>query len=84
MQSDEIDKIIEEALKKDGSKRHHRRPSQDRTKTVRKILNVIFLVGAAFTLFVFFMYPDNKMLFYCIGFGSILIKIVEYFIRFLL
>ncbi len=86
MQEEEIDRIIEEALKKDGrdGRRKHHRPGKDKTQQVRKILNILFLIGCAVTLFVYFQYPDNKLLFFSVGFGSILLKVVEFFIRFLL
>lgn len=83
MQEEEIDKIIEEALRNDGRSKY-RKPCKDKTKTLRNLLNALFLVGCAATLFVYFKYPDDKTLFFCVGFGSVLLKVVEYFIRFLL
>lgn len=88
MQADEVDKIIEEALRKEGhsggGRRKYHRTNQDRKKAIRNILNAVFLIGCVVTILVRILCPENKILFFCVGFGSVLIKIIEFIIRLML
>ncbi|MBQ0141923.1 MAG: hypothetical protein KBT06_03845 [Prevotellaceae bacterium] len=84
MKSDEVDKIIEEALAQSRHSHSKRQLSRERIALIRKILNTIFIIGVISTFVVYFAIPDNKMLFFSIGFGSLIIKIIEFIIRFAL
>lgn len=85
MKSDEVDKLIEEALEQSkGRNRRKGYRSGDATKTrVRQILNAVFMLGAVATVIIYFACPEQKMLFFGVGFGSVLVKVAEFFIRFL-
>ncbi len=88
MKSDEIDKIIAEALeadKQNRKSRHHTHHTKtDTLLTVRKVLNVVFMAGFVAAIIIFFALPEQKLLFYSVGFGALFIKIIEFFIRFML
>lgn len=88
MKSDEIDKIIAEALEADkqspNGHRHRRRSKSDTLLTVRKVLNVVFMVGFVAAIIIYFALPEQKPLFYSVGFGALFVKIIEFFIRFML
>ncbi len=86
MKSDEIDKIIAEALENDrkGKRKGKRVGRQsDGIRTARKILNIVFMVGFVVAVVVYFVFPDQKVLFFSIGFGSMLLKIIEFYLRFM-
>ncbi len=86
MKSDEIDKIIAEALENDkkGKRKGKKVERQsDGIRTARKILNVVFMVGFLVAVVVYFVFPDQKVLFFSIGFGSLLLKIIEFYLRFM-
>ncbi len=86
MKADEVDKIISEALEKDRQQRSYRRSGRskkDSIQTVRKVLNIIFMIGFLAAIIVYFAIPENRILFFCLGFGAMLIKIVEFFLRFM-
>ncbi len=86
MKSDEIDKIIAEALENDrkGKLKGKRVGRQsDGIRTARKILNIVFMVGFVVAVAVYFVFPDQKVLFFSIGFGSMLLKIIEFYLRFM-
>ncbi len=86
MKSDEIDKIIAEALENDrkGKLKGKRVGRQsDGIRTARKILNIVFMVGFVVAVVVYFVFPDQKVLFFSIGFGSMLLKIIEFYLRFM-
>lgn len=86
MKADEVDKIIAEALEKDRQQHaRHRgtRSKSDASQTARKVLNIIFMVGFVAAIVVYFAVPENRVLFFCLGFGAMLIKIVEFFLRFM-
>ena len=84
MKSDEVDKLIEEALAESQGGKHRKPTSSTSNKTkARQILNIIFMLGALATLVIYFACPDQKILFFSVGFGSVLVKVAEFFIRFL-
>lgn len=86
MKADEVDKIIAEALEKDRQQHASRRNThskRDGIQTARKVLNIIFMVGFFAAVIIYFALPDNRVLFFSLGFGSILIKIVEFILRFM-
>ena len=85
MKSDEVDKLIEEALEqsKGGRRRKGFRSGDAGRARARQILNLIFMLGAIATVIIYFACPEQKMLFFGVGFGSVLVKVAEFFIRFM-
>ncbi len=90
MKTEEIDDIIANALAeskgksaKDGSKWHRPKHNGDIIVKIRRILNYVFILGFVVTIILYFMFPDNKALFFSVGFGSLALKIVEFLLRFL-
>lgn len=85
MQQDEIDKIIAEAVA--GSKKESKwhRPSGKSANIIRarNILNALFMLGFVAAVIIYFAMPESKTLFFCVGFGSMLLKIVEFILRFM-
>ena len=47
------------------------------------IVNIVFMIGFVAAIIIYFVYPDNKPLFFCVGFGAMLLKITEFFLRFM-
>ncbi|OKZ23732.1 MAG: hypothetical protein BHV77_07200 [Bacteroides sp. 43_108] len=88
MNTEDIDKIIADALEEDKKKKHKSRiksgkGSSDGILIARKILNIVFMIGFVAAIIIYFVYPDNKPLFFCVGFGAMLLKITEFFLRFM-
>ena len=88
MNTDDIDKIIADAPDEDKKKNHQSRiqsgkGSSDGILIARKILNIVFMIGFVAAIIIYFVYPDNKPLFFCVGFGAMLLKITEFFLRFM-
>lgn len=85
MKSEDVDKVIAEALAE--SKRQskwHRPKHSTSTETARKILNTVFMIGFVAAVVIYFAMPENKTLFFCVGFGSIILKLIEFYLRFVL
>jgi len=83
MQQDEIDKIIADAVADSKKKSRHHRPKADGVLRARQILNWVFMIGFVAAVVIYFAYPDNKVLFFSVGFGSIVLKLVEFYLRFM-
>ena len=87
MKTDDIDKIIAEALeeerKKNGGGIRRGKDSSAAILKVRRVLNVIFMLGALAAFALYFLFPEQRMLFMGVGFGAMLLKIVEFGLRFL-
>lgn len=85
MKTDEIDDIIAQAVaeSKGKSKWHRPKKSNDTIKKARSVLNILFMLGFLAAVIIYFVFPDNKALFFCVGFGAMLLKIVEFALRFL-
>ena len=87
MKSDEIDKIIADALQEqqqhNAPRRGGKRSKSDNIKTIRKVLNIIFMIGFLAAVIIYFALPDQKALFFSLGFGSILLKLIEFYLRFM-
>jgi hypothetical protein len=86
MKSDEIDKIIEEALENDKKKKHKGKKigrQSDGILTARKILNAVFMLGFLAAVIIYFVFPDQKALFFSVGFGALLLKVIEFYLRFM-
>ena len=87
MNSEEVDKIIEEALAESkGHGKHRKGKSLNlyKIKTIRKVLNTVFIIGFIVTVVAYFAFPENKALFFGLGFGSLMVKVIEFFIRFMM
>lgn len=86
MNADEVDKIIAEALAESKGKKYKRRNEKSKSfnkDKVRRILNMIFMIGAILTFILYFILPEHKVVSFTIGGISLFIKIVDYFLRFM-
>ena len=85
MKQEEIDQIIAEALEKEKGKSRWHRPnrSNERVRQIRQVLNVVFMIGFVAAIAVYFLLPEQRMLFFGIGFGALLLKVVEFILRFM-
>lgn len=87
MKSDEIDKIIADAVAESKKQSKWHRPSRGNTPgmiKLRNILNALFMAGFIATVTIYFVMPENREYFFYVGFGTMLIKCIEFFIRFVL
>lgn len=86
MKQDEIDKIIAEAVAENKGRRKnkwHKAKGGDGVSTARKVLNWAFMLGFAAALVIYFVMPEERTLFFCVGFGSIALKLAEFYLRFM-
>ncbi|MBR2153430.1 MAG: hypothetical protein IJ901_02275 [Bacteroidaceae bacterium] len=86
MKSEDIDKIIAEAVNDSKKQSRWHRPERGRSTSIqslRNVLNTVFMLGFVAALVVYFLWPEQKVLFFGIGFGAILIKLVEFYLRFM-
>ena len=85
MNADEVDKIIAEAVaeSKKESKWHKPKRSSDNVLIARKLLNWVFMLGFVAAVVIYFVWPDEKALFFGVGFGAIVLKLVEFYLRFM-
>ena len=86
MKTEDIDKIIAESLEKEKKASKWHRPEKkksDKIAQVRQVLNAVFMLGFLAAVIIYFAMPENRMLFFCVGFGAMAVKIVEFIIRFL-
>ncbi|MCM1312811.1 MAG: hypothetical protein NC206_06330 [Bacteroides sp.] len=86
MKTEDIDKIIAEALEqeKQGGKRGHKRRNKPANiRQARKVLNILFMAGFIAAVIIYFACPEQKALFFSVGFGAMLLKIVEFCLRFM-
>lgn len=85
MRQDEIDQIIAEALEKEKGKSRWHRPSKrnERIRQVRNVLNVVFMLGFVAAIVIYFLLPEQRTLFFCVGFGAVALKVVEFILRFM-
>ena len=87
MNQEDVDKIIAEAVaesKQERSKKWHKGQSHtDRVQTVRKWLNWTFMIGFAAAIVIYFLLPEQRTLFFAVGFGSIALKLAEFYLRFM-
>lgn len=88
MKTDDIDKIIAEALDAEKkSKSHKGKPlsthKNNNIATIRKILNIILIIGFVAAIIIYFALPEQRILFFCVGFGAVILKIIEFFLRFM-
>lgn len=87
MNQDEVDKIIAEAVaesqKKSRIRWHKGKSSNNGITTTRQVLNWTFMIGFAMAIIIYFVLPEHRVLFFCVGFGSIVLKLVEFYLRFM-
>ncbi len=87
MKTDEIDNIIAEALaaekRKKGGKANDSQGRKVNLKIIRKMLNVLFMIGFIAAVVVYFAIPEQRVLFFSLGFGSMFLKIIEFALRFM-
>lgn len=87
MNQEEVDKIIAEAIAKDKeksrSKWQKKKSGNNGIDTARKVLNWIFMIGFAIAVIVYFALPEERTLFFCLGFGSVAVKLAEFYLRFM-
>lgn len=89
MQQDEVDKIIADAVAGNKKQSKWNRPKKkgEGMQRARQILNTLFLLGFLAVIIIYFAYPDSaeekKVIFYSVGFGTLLLKIVDYVLRFM-
>jgi len=82
MNKDELDKIVQDAVEKKHS-RYHRPDKHATVDRVRTILNVVFMIGAVVAIIAYFVLPDKTLFFY-VGGIALCLKVIEFFIRFML
>lgn len=87
MNQEDVDKIIAEAVaesKRESKKKWHKgKSSNDNIATIRKVLNWTFMVGFVAAVIIYFVLPDQRVLFFCVGFGAVALKLVEFYLRFM-
>ncbi len=88
MKTDDIDKIIAEALeehkgKRKGGSKQGRSMDAAKLMKIRNVLNTLMIIGFVLAVIVYFAFPEQRVLYYSFGFGAIVVKIVEFGIRFL-
>ena len=87
MNQEDVDKIIAEAVaasKQESRKKWHRgKSSGDSVATARKVLNWTFMIGFAAALVIYFVFPEQRVVFFCVGFGAVVLKLVEFYLRFM-
>lgn len=78
MDREEIEKLVEEAAGKSRKKR--KGPDAEK---IRKVLNIFFLAGAAIGLILYFTSSDNHLLGMSVIGTAMILKIIEFFLRFM-
>ncbi|MCR5245585.1 MAG: hypothetical protein K6C31_04630 [Bacteroidales bacterium] len=51
---------------------------------MRNVLNILFMIGFVAAILIYFLLPDQRPLFFCVGFGAVVLKVVEFILRFML
>lgn len=86
MNAEEIDKLIAESVEQERRKSRWHRSKKDRrqrTQSLRNVLNAVFMLGFVAAVLIYFAWPGERGLFFCVGFGAVIVKIVEFVIRFM-
>lgn len=85
MTQDEVEKIVADAVA--GSKKQSKwnQPSKktENIMRTRQILNTLFMLGALITIILYFAFPENKVPFFSVGCAALILKIVEFILRFM-
>lgn len=80
MKREEIEKILEESGRQ--ARNEHRR-GLNRDK-IRNLLNLLFLAGAAIGVVLYFALPESRFTGLSIIGVAMLLKVIEFFLRFML
>ena len=87
MNQEDIDKIIAEAVaesKNESKKKCHKgKSSSNSVANTRRILNWVFMIGFVAAVVIYFVLPEQRILFFSVGFGAIAVKLVEFYLRFM-
>ena len=87
MNQEDVDKIIAEAVaesKKESQKKWHKgKSSSNNVDIARRVLNWVFMAGFVAAIIIYFVLPEQRVLFFSIGFGAIAVKLVEFYLRFM-
>lgn len=88
MNQEDVDKIIAEAVaesKNESRKKWHKgkSSSNDSVATTRRVLNWTFMLAFAAAIIIYFVLPEQRTLFFCVGFGAVVLKLVEFYLRFM-
>ena len=87
MNQEDVDKIIAEAVaesKKESQKKWHKGKSSGHNVDIaRRVLNWVFMAGFVAAIIIYFVLPEQRVLFFSIGFGAIAVKLVEFYLRFM-
>lgn len=87
MNQEDVDRIIAEAVaesKKESLKKWHKgKSSSSNIETARKVLNWTFMVGFVAAVVIYFALPEQRVLFFSIGFGAVALKLIEFYLRFM-
>lgn len=87
MNQEDVDRIIAEAVaesKKESLKKWHKgKSSSNNIETARKVLNWTFMVGFVASVVIYFALPEQRVLFFSIGFGAVALKLIEFYLRFM-
>lgn len=85
---EEIDKIIADAVAESKKQSKWHRPnnkgvSPETIAQARKILNLVFMAMGIAAVIIYFTMPEQRLLFFSIGFGAVILKVVEFILRFM-
>ena len=85
MKADEIDEIIANAVaeSKGKSARTQRKKNSSAVQKARSVLNILFMLGFLAAVIIYFAMPEQKALFFTVGFSALLLKLIEFALRFL-
>ena len=87
MKQEDIDKIIAEAVaesKNSNRKKWHKgKSSSDGIQTARRVLNWAFMISFVAAVTIYFAFPEEKALFFGVGFGAVVLKLIEFYLRFM-
>ncbi|NLV52264.1 MAG: hypothetical protein GXY64_03235 [Bacteroidales bacterium] len=85
MNQEEIDKIIAEAVadSKSKNKKKWHKGKGDQVAKARRVLNWLFMIGFVAAIIIYFVLPEQRVLFFSVGFGAIALKLVEFYLRFM-
>lgn len=78
MNREEIEKLVEESAHQ--ARKQRKGPSTDQ---IRKVLNTLFLILALIGIICYFAIPDNRWIGIGIVGGGMILKVIEFFIRFM-
>ena len=87
MNQEDVDRIIAEAVAESKNERRHKwhkgKAAGDAVQTIRKVLNWTFMIGFVAAIVIYFTLPEQRVLFFCVGFGAVALKLAEFYLRFM-